>query len=219
MNNRFETVIFDLDGTLVDTVTDVTRGVNHALERMGFPSRSVEQVKKAVGPGKEEFIRNIFPDEDDPDMDTFLSLFRDFYWEHCLDETVLYSGMKDVLTQLRELNLAVASNKPNRFTIKILEGLGVREWFTVILGPEDVLHAKPHPEMIIKLIERVEGKPSQTLLVGDTDMDIRAGRGAGIGVCGVRYGYGQIDDMERLSPDFFIDSPEELLSILDNHGE
>ena len=216
MNNRFETVIFDLDGTLVDTVTDVTRGVNHALERMGFPSRSVEQVKKAVGPGKEEFIRNIFPDEEDPDMDTFLSLFRDFYWEHCLDETVLYSGMKDVLTQLRELNLAVASNKPNRYTFKILEGLGVREWFTVILGPEDVLHAKPHPEMILKVLSTMNTSPVKTLMVGDTDKDMMAGRGAGVSLCGAQYGYGLDEDLFKLNPEFLITMPSDLLPILNN---
>lgn len=216
MSNRFETVIFDLDGTLVDTVTDVTMGVNHALRSMGFSSRSVEEVKKAVGPGKEEFIRNIFPDEDDPDVDTFLSLFRDFYWEHCLDETVLYSGMKDVLAQLQKLNLAVASNKPSRFTIKILEGLGVREWFSVILGPEDVLQAKPHPEMILKVLNTVDTSPVKTLMVGDTDKDMMAGRGAGVSLCGAQYGYGLDEDLSKLNPEFLITMPSDLLAILNN---
>ena len=217
MKREFHTIVFDLDGTLADTLPDVASGVNKALEQMGHSPLSIQQVKKAVGPGKDEFIRAIFPGVENPEGKTFLSLFRGIYWEHCLDETQLFPGMEEVLNRLENRKLGVASNKPRAYTEKILEGLGVRFCFDEVLGPEDVVHAKPHPEMIIKLVERVEGKPSQTLLVGDTDMDIRAGRGAGIGVCGVRYGYGRVVDMERLSPDFFIDSPEELLSILDNH--
>ena len=216
MKNRFKTVIFDLDGTLVDTLTDVTRGVNHALVKMGFPYRSEEEVRKAIGPGKEEFIRNIFPYEDDPDMDTFLSLFRDFYWEHCLDETVFYPGMREVLTQIRELNLAVASNKPSRYTMKILKGLGVKEWFNVIFGPEDVLHAKPHPEMILKVLSTVGSSPVKTLMVGDTDKDMMAGRDAGVSLCGARYGYGLEEDIVKLNPDYLIEMPTDLLTILYN---
>jgi phosphoglycolate phosphatase len=211
--------VFDLDGTLVDTLPDVAFGVNKALEQMGHSPLSLEQVKKAVGPGKDEFIRAIFPGVQNPEGKMFLSLFREIYWEHCLDETRLFSGMGNVLIRLENRKLGVASNKPRTYTEKILEGLGIRSRFDDVLGPEDVVHAKPHPEMIIKLMERVDGIPSQTLLVGDTDMDILAGRGAGIGVCGVRYGYGRVADMERLYPDFFIDSPEELLSILENHRE
>lgn len=216
MSSRFETIIFDLDGTLVDTVTDVTKGVNRALDKMGFAPISVEQVKKAIGPGREEFIKAIFPGEENPDVKKFLTIFREYYWDQCLERTVLFDGMEQVLSQLDDRTLAVASNKPKAFTEKILLGLGVRERFKAVVGPEDVTHAKPHPEMIIKTLDVVGGKPSRTLLVGDTDKDILAGRGAGVGVCGVRYGYGIVEDIEYLNPDFLIDVPLELLDILKN---
>jgi phosphoglycolate phosphatase len=217
MNCRFDTVIFDLDGTLVDTVADVTAGVNHALEILGFSPLSVEEVKKAVGPGKEEFVRILFPDDANPDVESFLTLFREFYWDHCLDKTDLYPGMKDVLTGLRDRKLAIASNKPSRFTIKILEGLGIREWFQVVLGPEDVLHAKPHPEMILKVISSMDAYPYKTLLVGDTDKDMLAGRGAGVSLCGVEYGYGLPGELSRVKPEFIITVPSDLLGILKNN--
>ena len=216
MSSRFETIIFDLDGTLVDTVTDVTKGVNRALEKMGFTPISVEQVKKAIGPGREEFIKAIFPGEENPDVKKFLTIFREYYWDQCLERTVLFDGMGKVLSQLDDRTLAVASNKPKAFTEKILQGLGVRERFKAVVGPEDVTHAKPHPEMIIKTLNVVGGKASRTLLVGDTDKDILAGRGAGVCVCGVLYGYGIVEDIENLNPDFLIAVPLELLDILKN---
>ena len=218
MSRTFDTVVFDLDGTLADTMPDVAYGVNHALREMGFPHISFEQVKKAIGPGRDEFIRAIFPGEKNPDTKTFLSIFREIYWDHCLEKTRLFSGMKDVLLDLRNLNLGVASNKPRIFTEKILDGLGIRSYFNEVMGPEDVTYAKPHPEMIIKIMERVEGEPSRTLFVGDTDKDILAGQNAGVGVCGVRYGYGEVEDIELLKPDYLIRIPAELVEVVNNNG-
>jgi phosphoglycolate phosphatase len=217
MNKRFETVIFDLDGTLVDTVADVTDGVNHALKLMGSSPLSQEQVKKAVGPGKEEFIRIIFPDVENPDIESFLSFFREYYWDHCLDKTDFFPGMKEVLTAFKDRKLAVASNKPCRFTHRILEGLGVSPWFDAVLGPEDVTHAKPHPEMILKAVEALDAEPADCLLVGDTDKDMEAGRGAGVCLCGAGYGYGSSEDLLKYKPDYFIDLPSDLFSIIGNH--
>ena len=217
MSDRYLNIIFDLDGTLADTLPDVAFGVNRALEEMGLPSLSIDQIKKAVGPGKDEFIRAIFPDVESPDAKTFLTKFRRIYWDHCMDRTRLFPGMDDVLSGLKGRKLGVASNKPKVYSEKILDGLGVRDLFLDVLGPEDVAHAKPHPEMVVTFLDRIGGNPSQTILIGDTDKDILAGRGAGIGVCGVRYGYGEIDKIERLNPDFIIDHPLELLEVVGNH--
>ena len=216
MSRTYDIIIFDLDGTLADTAPDVAFGVNQALHIMGFEPLKLEQVKKAVGPGREEFIRNIFPGVENPDTETFLTIFREIYWEHCLEKTVLFHGMEEVLTGLEALSLNVATNKPKVFTEKILKGLGVRDRFDEVVGPEDVNHAKPDPEMIIKIVEDVGGEPTGTLLIGDTDRDILAGQRGGVGVCGARYGYGCNEDMESLHPDFFVDHPAEILEIIEN---
>jgi len=217
MNHRFETIIFDLDGTLADTAPDVMVAINHALNKMKARPVSLDQVKRAIGPGKEEFIQTVLPDARKSEKEKFLASFRAFYWDHCLSQTALYPQMEEVLNKLQGRALAVASNKPRFFTEKILKGLGVLDLFHGVVGPEDVTHAKPHPEMIVALLKRLEKKPSRTLLVGDTDKDMLAGRGAGVRLCAVRYGYGRSEDLIPQRPDFLIDYPGELLDIIDNN--
>ena len=217
MKKQFDTIIFDLDGTLVDTAPDVREGINGALERMGLPPLSMDQVKRAIGPGRDEFFRVIFQDVENPDVDTFIARFREIYWDHCLDRTRLFPGMHDVLNRLDGQTLVVASNKPKVFTEKILKGLGIRDRFEFVMGPEDVAHPKPHPEMVVKVLTLAGGKPSKSIIVGDTANDLKAGRGAGVGLCGARYGYGNTEDLERMHPDFLIDFPLELMDIVGDH--
>jgi phosphoglycolate phosphatase len=212
---RYDTIIFDLDGTLADTLPDVAHSINGARERMGFGPIPESQVRLAVGPGREEFIQIIFPEVDCPDDKAFLSNFRDIYWHRCLQTTKLFPGMEDVLIKLDGLNLAVATNKPMRFSEKILRGLGIWDRLKLALGPEDVKHAKPHPEMIVKAMEMLKTKPGKTLFVGDTDKDVLAGRGAGVDVCGVTYGYGDQAVLKQNHPDYLVATPDALLAIID----
>ena len=219
MAKSFDTIIFDLDGTLADTIFDVRDAINQSLDRMGFPPISMEQARKTVGPGRNEFIRAIFKDIKNPDVDKFIAAFREIYWDHCLDQTRLFTEMGNVLANLDDLKLLVATNKPKVFSEKILTGLGIANRFEQVICPEDVTHAKPHPEMIVKGLEMVGGKPSRTLMVGDTANDLKAGRGAGVALCGVRYGYGITEDLVNMNPDFLIDLPSELLEIVEiNHN-
>ena len=211
-----DTVIFDLDGTLADTAVDVQNGVNHALDEMGYSPLPINQVMQAIGPGKEEFVKIIFPEEDNPDMKSFLEIFRQNYWDHCLDQTKLFPGIYEVIKEINGRKLAVASNKPKKYTEKILDGLGIKSFFNRVVGPEDVKRPKPYPDMILKVLELIGSSHQNTLFVGDTDKDMRAGKDAGVKLCGVRYGYGSSEDIVRLNPDYMIDCPEELLAIL-NH--
>ena len=217
MENIFSTVIFDLDGTLADTLQDVGNAINESLRHLGFPPLSIEQIRKAIGPGKDTFIQRIFPDVENPDYSSFIRYFREVYWDHCLDRTRLFDGIISVLERLKDCGLGVASNKPRRFSEKILQGLGVRDRFQTVLGPEDVKHSKPHPEMVTKAIEVLGGRPSKTLFVGDTDHDMLAGRDAGVRICAVRYGYGEWESLRRQKPDFIANSPAEVIDIIDNH--
>jgi len=214
---KFDTVIFDLDGTLADTLKDLTEGMNYALGKMGYPTVSSDQAKQAVGPGKEEFVRVLFSGEDNPDTETFVSLFRERYWECCLDQTRLYPGMDVVLDKLKDFKLSVASNKPIRFVEKILNGLGVRSQFKFTIGADEVEQAKPHPEMILRALNEIQSDPHRTLFIGDTTNDMEAGRNAGVTCCGVHYGYGNQAKVMESHPDFQITKPLELLDILCNH--
>ena len=187
------------------------------MKKMGHSPISEENARMVVGPGKDAFIAAVFKDLPNPDEKTFLRTFRDHYWDHCLDHTRLFQGMEEVLDQSDSLSFAVATNKPVRFTERILGGLGIRDRFDIVLGPDDVTHAKPHPEMVVKILESSGAKPYSTLFVGDTDKDMLAGRGAGVGTCGGRWGYGDAAAMETIKPDFVIDNPAELLKIINNN--
>lgn len=203
-------IIFDLDGTLADTLPDVAAAINAARKEMNRPPLSPDQIRKAIGPGKDDFLRAVFPDTERPDEGLFLNLFRSHYWDHCLDNTALFPGMDTVLESL-DCPLAVASNKPRRFIEKILEGLNIIGKFQTRLSADDVEEAKPHPEMILRIL-RIHGvNPERSLMVGDTDKDILAGQRAGTQVCAVRYGYGSLEMIRLLEPDYLIETPMDLL--------
>jgi phosphoglycolate phosphatase len=214
---NFNTLIFDLDGTLVDTVQDVMSGINHALNLLGLSMISLKKAKEMIGPGKDAFLRAVMPGNDTSKDERFLCLFRDYYWEHCLDHTTLFPGMKNILDNSNGMRLAIASNKPRYFIERILQGLNVADRFDAIVGPDDVVHAKPHPEMIIKILKQIKGKSANTLFVGDTEKDMQAGRGAGVKCCAACYGYGNVNHMRRQNPDYFINNPGDLEKIICNH--
>lgn len=217
MENQYQTIIFDLDGTLADTLQDVRSCINIALEEMNKPILTENLAKSAIGPGSDQFLETILPDGTDEDKEMFLGKFRSHYWNHCLDHTQLFPGMEKVINSLEKEKIAVATNKPRKATEKILEGLGVLDRFDCIMGPEDVNHVKPHPEMIVRVLERLNCTPSQTLFVGDTDKDMLAGRGAGVVLCGAMYGYGDSIALERQSPRHIIHEAIQLLDIVHNY--
>ena len=216
--DRYDTIIFDLDGTLLDTAQDVLKAINHALLLLDRNPTDLDQVKRAIGPNKDTFLNAVLPGASPEAMDIFISHFRMFYWDHCLDDTQLFPGMEHVLNGLAGKTLAVATNKPRKYSVKILEGRQILDRFRCVVGPEDVSHPKPHPEMIVNIMKSVEATPSRTLIVGDTEQDMRAGRSAGVGLCCVRYGYGDLDRIRQINPEYFIERPEEILEIVANHS-
>jgi len=215
---RFDTVIFDLDGTLVDTKSDILAGINHALGTMGKDSITLERSLEAIGPGREDFVQAVLPGASKTDGEVFIGAYRAFYRDHCTDRTRLFPGMSDVLSGSNGIKRGVASNKPRYFTEKILRDLNVLDRFAAVIGPEDVVHAKPHPEMILRILKRLNADPRRTLMVGDTELDLRAGRTAGIRTCAALYGYGTRSSLMAPKPDFVIEEPRDLLTILENNS-
>jgi phosphoglycolate phosphatase len=219
MNRSFDTLIFDLDGTLIDSAPDVHFSVNCALKEMGKPEIGYQDIKRAIGPGQDEFLSVVFPNGKKSDIYRFISIFRKYYWEHCLDQTVLFPGIQTLLSDLKDTQFAIASNKPKTFVEKIAAGLNILSDFRCVVGSEDVEHVKPDPEMIVKALELCKCEPNRALLIGDTDRDIMAGKAAGVRVCGVKYGYGEIRGIEMQKPNFLIDRAEELLDIVGNYHQ
>ena len=211
---EFEAIIFDLDGTLVDTAPDVWRSANHTLRRMGLREITLEEAQRSIGPGPDNFARIVLPEEQLGRFDEFISLFRQHYADHCLDNTRPFPGVIELLQRLDFIRKAVASNKPRIYTEKILDQLGLAPFFDTVVGPEDVQRVKPEPDMLLLAAERLGAEPARTLMVGDTDNDILAARRAGMPVCAVTYGYAPKSVLLVLRPDYVIDSPLELLEVL-----
>ncbi len=210
----FEAIIFDLDGTLVDTAPDVWRSANHTLRLMGLREITLEQAQRSIGPGPDNFARIVLPQGQLDRFDEFISLFRQHYADHCLDNTQPFPGVIQLLQQLDFIRKAVASNKPRVYTEKILDQLGLMPFFDTVVGPEDVQRVKPEPDMLLLAAQRLEARPARTLMVGDTDNDILAARRAGMPTCAVTYGYSPKTVLLALRPDYLIDSPLDLLEVL-----
>ena len=210
----FETIIFDLDGTLIDTARDVQHCSNITLKRMGIRTITLAQAKLSIGPGSDNFARITLGEENGHRFEEFIQLYRSIYKDKCLDNSKPFPGIVDVLKCLKGKKLLVATNKPTIYTIKILHGLNLLDYFEFVLGPEDVLHQKPYPDMIDLGIRRVGGKTSTTIMIGDTDNDIKAAQRAGVATCAVTWGYGPMDILKQLQPDYLINRTSQILEIV-----
>ncbi|MFH1007274.1 MAG: HAD-IA family hydrolase [Candidatus Latescibacterota bacterium] len=215
------TIIFDLDGTLVDSSRDILNSVNLALKEMGLPEVDMEQARKGIGPGSDVFAQTMLAPEQYHRWEELLERYRRCYVDHCTERSTLYPGVKELIGHLSNGSpskppyLAVATNKPHSMTDRILEHFGLFRRFRMIVGPEDVTHLKPDPEMVQIILETTGSSPGETLLVGDTDNDIRAGKDAHILTCGAAYGYFPKEHLLAQHPDFLIEAPLDLLTVLD----
>ncbi len=214
------TIIFDLDGTLVDSSADIFNCVNLALQEMALPEVTMEQAKKGIGPGSQVFTQTMLPRDQFHRWEELLQIYRRFYVDRCTERSTLYPGVEALIRRLNgssptNPNLAVATNKPRSMTDRILDHFGLLPEFRVVIGPEDVVRLKPDPEMIHTILRNTGSPPEEALLVGDTDNDIRAGKNARILTCGAAYGYFPRERLQAQHPDFLIDAPMELLTVLD----
>jgi phosphoglycolate phosphatase len=204
-------VVFDLDGTLVDSRQDLTDAVNHALLSVGRPERPMNEVVRHVGNGMHALLTAVLGPAEPAVFEKAVAGFRDFYQAHCLDKTRLYEGAFETLAALAGMaRLGIVTNKPVGFTERILEGLGVRARFASVVGGDSVAEKKPHPAPVLKALEGLGAKPAEALMVGDGHQDVLSGRAAGTRTCAARYGFGFTEEVTRLQPDYFVDSFSEI---------
>ncbi len=212
MKWRANTIIFDLDGVLVNSGRDIANAVNFTLGRLGLRELPTEKIVSFMGPGMEEILRNSIGLGADRFMERALRIYRCRYSEFCVTETTLYPGIPETLRQLKSAGktLAVATNNPEAFTTRILHGLHIDQYFDVMIGPESVSRRKPDPEPINLILLKLKASPETTVVVGDASTDIQAAKAAGTISCGVMYGFGNFDEIVSASPDFMIAKASEL---------
>jgi phosphoglycolate phosphatase len=185
-------LIFDLDGTLIDSKLDLAHAVNATRAHLGRGPLEVELIYSYVGNGAGVLIRRALgPDASEAVVEKALEYFLVWYGDHKLDNTCLYPGVRDALDRLKSAGIAMAvlTNKPVRISRAILDGLGVGAHFFRVYGGNSFADKKPHPVGVDALMEESGVERARTLVVGDSGVDVRTARNAGVAVYGVTYGF------------------------------
>ena len=205
-------VIFDLDGTLIDSSRDLANAVNATRAHLGLAPIENETVYSYVGNGAPVLIRKALgPEYADEEVQSALEYFLAYYREHMLDNTVLYPGVREVLDQFRHagLTMAVLTNKPVRFSQGIVDGLGLGAHFRRVYGGNSFEQKKPHPVGIETLMNEAGAAREKTVMVGDSSVDVQTARNARVTACGVTWGF-QPDTFAAWPPDFLVNTAGEL---------
>jgi phosphoglycolate phosphatase len=205
-------VVFDLDGTLIDSSADLAAAVNATLALIApaAPALPLERTRSFVGHGARALVERTLAEAGLPQRaDDVLPVFLEVYRGRLLDSTRLYPGVAEALTDLEGYHLAVLSNKPGEMCRAILEGLGVARLFARICGPEDVPAKKPDPAGLRQLMEEAGATAAHTAMVGDSPVDVRTGRAAGVFTVGVSYGLDP-EGLRADPPDVTVDDLREL---------
>lgn len=205
-------ILFDLDGTLIDSAADIAAAANAARVGLGYAPLPVEEVRGAIGDGVDVLMARLVRPED---VARGVEIYREHYARHLLDATRPYPGIERLLADLRRARrLAVVSNKPLRYSRTILEGLGLARAFGAVVGGDGPSGRKPAAGPFAEALLALAARPEDALVVGDGRNDVLGARAAGIAVCGVLYGIGAPDEMRALAPDLLAASVEELRGIL-----
>lgn len=211
-------VIFDLDGTLIDSSKDLAISMNATREHFGMPPLDPALIYSYVGQGAAVLIRRALgPEASEEMVQRGLKFFLKFYRAHALEHTELYPGIRESIGELSANGhkLAVLTNKPARISFDIVGALGLDQHFLRVYGGDSFLSKKPDPIGIKTLMEDAQAGPSETLMVGDSGVDVQTARNAGVRSCGVAWGF-QPEAFEIDTPDVIIRHPSELLTLVAN---
>ena len=210
---QLKLIIFDLDGTLTDSLADLTAATNRMRCRFGRAELSPEQVRQLVGQGSRNLVERALPGASAEEIEQGLGVFLAYNDAHIADKTRLYPGVAETLAALqgRGKQLAVISNKNVALCRKLLAVLRADGYFAAILGADSLPFRKPSPEPVMKLLADFGVSPQQAMMVGDSINDIAAGHGAGVVTVGCSYGYG--DAIELSGADYRIDTFAGLLEL------
>tara|TARA_R110002167_G_scaffold129859_1_gene313081 strand:+ start:199 stop:876 length:678 start_codon:yes stop_codon:yes gene_type:complete len=208
--HRFDGIVFDLDGTLIETAPDLAAALNHVMARAGLPAVPLADVRHMVGDGARMLIERGFAANDQPlaaaELDRWFGVFLDYYGEHIADESHAFDGVLAVLDELQAagLTLGVCTNKPEAMSRRLFEALGLADRFSTLLGGDSLPMRKPDPGHLLGTLERMGVAPGRAAMIGDSANDRDAARNAGVPVVLVTFGYTTIPALQ-LEADAHID--------------
>lgn len=214
---NYQYIIFDLDGTLVDTCPDIIETVKYIIKRYGFAEKSDDFIRSCIGGGARNVLLKSLGEENEALIDSeILPLFVTYYTENCDKKSFAYEGVPETLEYYKQQGkaLSVATFKIRSATVKILKTLGLYDYFDILVTADDVKNPKPHPDCINAILDYYHCEKSQAILIGDTRTDYLTGTNAGIDVCGVTFGYGSPETVIALKPAYVIDTMQELKEVV-----
>ncbi len=216
--SKYTTIIFDLDGTLMNTLDDLTISTNHALSQMGFTTRTIDEVRQFLGNGVRTLIEMALPEKTTEDtIERTISCFLQHYTSHCKDHSRPYDGILELLSSLKKMGvkMAIVSNKPD-VEVKKLNAEHFAEFIDVALGENEKsgIPRKPSPAMVYEAINQLGAEPEKSLYVGDSDVDILTARNAGIDCLSVTWGFKTAEFLSQFGATNMIDAPLQMMEMI-----
>jgi len=211
---RTVSIIFDLDGTLLDTLKDLAETGNDVLLRQGFSIHPIDDYRRFVGDGLAKLVERMLPQGvDEKTVTQSVQLFGDIYKERWQRNCCLYSGIGDMLAALTEKSIPVAvlSNKPHAFTLQFCERFFPENPFSVVLGQRDGFPKKPAPDGALEICSRLHCLPENCFFVGDSNVDMMTAKNSGMTAVGVAWGFRGVEELRAHGADFIINEPLELM--------
>ena len=210
------TVIFDLDGTLLNTLEDLANSVNFALKENQYPQRTLKEIRSFLGNGIENLMRHSAPQGiDESAFQTVFQSFRQHYMEHCLDLTQPYEGILPLLKTLKDnhIKMAIVSNKLHP-AVQELNQRFFSDYIRSAVGESKTVRRKPNPDAVIAALEELGSRKEEAIYVGDSEVDWTTAKNAGMRCVCVTWGFRDRPDLEKLKPDYLIDEPKDILEII-----
>lgn len=211
-------LIFDLDGTLLNTITDLGKACNYALGKMGFATHPIQAYAYMVGNGVRNLMKKAQQDADEETIDRLLEYFKEYYNDHCLDTTKPYPGITELLDNLvkNDIAIAVASNKYQEATEKIIAGALPQFNFVAVEGQIEGRNRKPDPSIIFSVLEKFPVAKKDVIYIGDSGVDIECAKRACVESIGVTWGFRSIAELRKANADVIVTHPAEILDHLND---
>jgi phosphoglycolate phosphatase len=214
MPPAIDLIVFDLDGTLVDSLPDLAVAANYALRQLGLPEHPPADHQKMIGGGEKTYVRRFLGPDHQHLFDQALALYLEHYSRHLGDRTRVYPGVTETLPRLSSLKMAVLSNKREDLCQRVVQVMGLAGFFQAVRGGDSYGVLKPSPEGLGALTRELGAEPARSLMVGDKPEDVQTGRGAGVGTAAVTYGYGDAAKLTAAQPDNLLEAFSQVADLL-----
>ncbi len=213
---KLKAVLFDLDGTLIDSKKDIAAAANAARLHFGMVPLDLETLVGYIGWGVEHLNKKALGTEDPAILAEGLKVLGDHYKVHCVDQTIVFPGTRELLESLvsRGIKLGLVSNKPHELTQLTLQKLGLFHFFTAVLGADATQNKKPNPDPLLKVLKKLGVTQEEAVMIGDSSVDLEAARAAGLRVGLVAHGFVPKEKLVSLHPDWLVDSLNQLTDLL-----